>query len=733
MEINKSVCFFCHDQCGVLVESDAGRLVGVKPDRGYVFSACEKTKMSEEFHYHKDRLNHPLKRVGERGEGKWKRITWDQALDEIAHKLAEIKNQSGAEAVSTVEGDTHTDRWAGMRFLNLFGSPNHVSPASVDLFNKLLGHWVTYGCLSFDNIIPGKTKCMVNWGGNPAVTRNKGWKVMRAAKKSGAKLISIDPRYTETAKSSDLWLQIRPGTDCALALAWLNVIIKEELYDRDFVEKYTLGFGQIRESVKDFTPENAAEITWIPAEKIYESARMYSSDRPTTLLTQGLGVDQIGRNMLQFSRVQCILRAITGNLDIEGGEILAPVNKAELKVRLDDEMELNDKLPAEQKLKQIGAKKFRLQALPGYELYQKYTEGHPYAYTLSLNAMAMAHWPSLLRAIVEGKPYPVRAMIAQATNPLLWLSNSQLVYKGLKNLELLVVMDYFMTPTAMLGDYVLPATDWLERPVFVGKALWNVAYGGTRALKPEAERHDDYQLWRGLGMRLGQAEYWWDTLEEAYDYRVDPAGYDSYEDFIAKKRLIVGTHTYRKYEQTPFATPSGKVELYSGLLEQLGYVPVPQYDEPAESPISTPELAEQYPYILITGSKIRTFYHSEFRQIISARRKHPDPLVQLHPDTARAFRIADGDWVIIETPIGSVRQRAKLDPGMLPKVIHAEHGWWFPEESGPEPSLFGVWKSNINAVVDDNPDKCDPVCGSWPYRGMLCNIRKLGKADYEHD
>lgn len=680
--------------------------------------------MSEEFHYHPDRLNNPLKRVGARGEGKWERITWDQALDEIAQGLAKIKEQSGAEAVCMVEGDTHTDRWAGMRFLNLFGSPNHINPAVIDLFNKLLAHWVTYGCASFGDVIPGVTKCMVNWGGNPVVTRRGKWRVWSAAKRKGAKLISIDPRYTETVKASDLWLQIRPGTDCALALAWLNVIINEERYDKEFVEKYTVGFDRIKECVKEFTPEKAAEITWIPKEKILESARMYSASQPTSLLTVGLAPDQIGRNMLQLGRSQCILRAITGNLDIEGGEILAPVRKSELQVRLDGEMELNEKLPAEQRAKQLGAEKFRLQALPGYELCQRYTEGHPYAYTLSANAMAMAHWPTVLRAILKGEPYPVKAIVAQATNPLLWFSNSRLVYQGLKALDLLVVMDYFMTPTAMLADYVLPATDWLERPVFVGKSLWNVVYGGRRSLKPEAERRDDYELWKGLGVRLGQAEYWWDTLEEAYSYRVEPAGYDSYEEFVGKKRAIVGSHKYRKYVHDIFATPSGKVELFSSMLEELGYNPLPQYEEPFESPLSTPELAEEYPYILITGGKVRAFYHSEFRQIISARRKHPDPLVQIHPDTAQELSITDGDWIAIETPVGSIKQRAKVDPGIHPKVIHAEHGWWFPEDPGPEPSLYGVWKSNINAVIDDDPDKCDPACGSWPYRAMLCKIHK---------
>ncbi|MFC1951551.1 molybdopterin-dependent oxidoreductase [Chloroflexota bacterium] len=548
---------------------------------------------------------------------------------------------------------------------------------------------------------------------------------MAAVRKSGAKLITVDPRYTETAKVSDVWLQIRPATDTALALAWLHVIIEEELYDKDFIEKYTLGFDKVVDQVKDFTPEKAADITWIPADKIVESARLYASSKPATILTRGIGPDQIGRNMLHSGLAMCILRAITGNLDIPGGEILAPANRRQLNgIVLDEEMALNDELPVEQRDKQIGSDRFRLLALPGYELIRKYTDGHPYSYQLPINWGATAHWPTVARAILTGKPYPVRTIICQATNLLLWLSNSRLVYEALKALDLLVVQEVFMTPTAMLADYVLPTTDWMERPFLKAHSLGNVFCGGERALRPEAERQDDYQLWRGLGIRLGQRKYWWDTLEEVYSYRVKPAGYQSYEEFIAKQRVIVTKQEHGKHQKYPFATPSGKVELYSTMLEQLGYEPLPRYEEPAESPVSTPELAKEYPLILITGGKVRHLYHSQYRQIHSARSKHPDPLVQINPDTAKEYGITDGDWVNIETPIYGVRQRARLDNGIHPQVIHAEHGWWFPEDPAPEPSLYGVWKSNINAVLDDNPDKCDPACGSWPCRGVLCKISK---------
>jgi len=392
-------------------------------------------------------------------------------------------------------------------------------------------------------------------------------------------------------------------------------------------------------------------------------------------------------------------------------------------------MELNEKLSSIQRDKQLGAGRFGFQAWPGHELFTKYSADHPYSYPLSSHFMATANWPIVARAMLSGKPYPVKAAVAQATNPLLWISNSRLVYTALKSLDLFVVMDLFMTPTAMLADYVLPATDWLERPVLQADGFLNTIHGGIRAVKPEAERRDDYQLWQGLGVRLGQDDSWWDTIEEAYGYRVKPAGFSSYDAFVEDKRCIVNTRHYNKYAKHPFATPSGKVELVSSVARQLGYNPLPEYEEPPESPVSTPEIAGEYPYILLTGCKVRTYYHSEFRQIQSARKKHPEPLVHIHPDTAKGLGIQDADWVTIETPLGTVQQKAVLDSGLNPRVIDAEHGWWFPEDPAPEPSLYGVWKSNINAILDDDPDKCDITCGSWPYKALLCKIYKSQPLD----
>jgi anaerobic selenocysteine-containing dehydrogenase len=310
------------------------------------------------------------------------------------------------------------------------------------------------------------------------------------------------------------------------------------------------------------------------------------------------------------------------------------------------------------------------------------------------------------------------------------MPNTKLVYKALKSLELYVVMDYWLTPSAELADYVLPSASWLERPC-ISTACDTAGFvaAGEAPLpsvkEGEYERRRDYDLWRGLGIRLGQEKHWpWKTLEEAYDYRLAPLGYNL-KSFVAE----TGGHAsvaagYQKHEQVGFATPTGKLELCSTILEKLGYDPLPRYQEPPESPLSTPELAKDYPLILTTGGRFQPMYHSEHRQIESLRKQHPDPIAQLNPETAAGLGIDDGDWIWIETPRGRIRQKCRYFNGIAPGVVHAQHGWWFPELPGEEPWLRGVWESNINVVTDNAPENCNPISGGWPLRALLCRVYK---------
>ncbi len=370
-----------------------------------------------------------------------------------------------------------------------------------------------------------------------------------------------------------------------------------------------------------------------------------------------------------------------------------------------------------------------MQTGSGYLLGQDYdrllrqSEAVPYASPPGTDLTCIAPQPVVWRTMLTGKPYPVRAFISQASNTLVHPTNTKLVYKALKSLDLLINMDYFMTPTGMLADYVLPAADWMERPVVspINEGRIHIV-AGERSIQPEYERRDDYQFWRELGIRLGQEEYWpWKTLEEVFDYRFKPLGY-TLEEFVHKVRGVMGPLEFRKYERYGFATPSKKVEIHSKIFEELGYDPLPNYEEPAEGPVSTPELAKDYPLVLTTGGRVRYFYHSEFRQIKAMKSKHSDPLVDININTAHELGIEDGEWVWIETPLGRVKRKAKLNSDMHPKVVHTQqNNWWFPEDPGEEPSLFGLWKSNDNVILDDDPDKCDPMTGGWPMMA-LCRI-----------
>ncbi len=287
-----------------------------------------------------------------------------------------------------------------------------------------------------------------------------------------------------------------------------------------------------------------------------------------------------------------------------------------------------------------------------------------------------------------------------------------------------------MTPSAEIADYVLPVASWLERPFLgdMGGADCRII-GGEKALPStiagEYDHRTDYEIFRGLAMRLGQGEYWpWENYEGSFDYRLKPMGM-TFKDFMNKGGFYSPPPEYRKYEKIGFGTPTGKVELYSTIFEMLGYDPLPRYEESHENPISTPEVAREYPLILITGGRFHPMFHSEYRNVDSLRRRHPEPLVQINPKTASEYGISDGDWVWIETPRGRIRMKCKYFQGIDPRVVHAEHGWWFPELPGEEPWLHGVWESNVNVLTDDEPKHCNKLTGGWPLKTALCKIYKV--------
>jgi thiosulfate reductase/polysulfide reductase chain A len=572
VEVKKTICWpspGCSENCGVLVTVKEGKIVDISgnrefPSKGH--GCADRMPHLTKWLYHPDQLLYPLRRTGERGENKWERIAWDQALDEIATKLSEAKAEYGAESLALHEGTYRNDMYGiRSRFLNLFGNPGNIGCAGTICYcNRVAIRLAMVGTGTMQPKI-GSLRCAVV-GSNITESGPIRWRPITKRLREGAKLIVIDPRKTDAAKDADMWLQIRPGTDAALFMAWINVIIHEGLYNRSFVDEWTFGFDRLKERALEYAPERIAEITWIPAEKIRESARIYATCTPGIFLP-GVAADQIGLNSIRVEQARLCLRAITGNLALDGGETVVgpgPLIDGKMGVR-DSMLQLAERLPQEQRKKQLGSERFRLMGWPGYEimspLFEK-TYGVPFP--MSAHNFLCSQ-PLIWRAILSGEPYPVKAMITWTSNAFLNAADTRTVYRALKspNLDLHVVLEHVMTPTALLADYVLPIASKLEKPVCHTHEDFDPTFAcGERAVQPLGERRSDYDFFRGLAIRLGFGEYFpWETEEDLADYRLSPLGLTFKE--VATERYVVQSEKPWTYETTNprtgkatgFATP----------------------------------------------------------------------------------------------------------------------------------------------------------------------------------
>jgi len=667
-----------------------------------------------------DRLKCPLKRAGERGEGKWKQISWDEALTTIAEKFQEAKKSNGPEAIHFLHGHYHSGDILGTflpRLANLIGTPNVSNPSHVCHLPRVFMQYA----FDFGFVVPpdvAHTRCLILWGGNPEATNKPQHIAIREARKRGAKLIVIDPRINSYAEQADIHAQLRPGTDGALALGMIHVIIKEALYDREFVEKWTVGFERLKAHIEEYCPESVEKITWVPAEKIRAAARMYATTKPSCISPRN-ALDQHTNASENIRAIDCLM-AITGNLDVRGGNLIVIPISAGLK-----DLKLYDKLPQEAERKKLGADK---------SVYSRISKTWP-----------SAHTPSLWEAILKGKPYPVRAMLVMAANPLLTCANTTVVEKAIKGLDFLAVADLFMTATAELADIVLPASTFLETTRFVTYDThadhgWNrtsrIALR-SKGMEPQGESWPDWRILCELGRKMDFGEYFpWRNEEEAIDEQLGPLGLTcedlrehpegviiSVPPFLYTKftgpfgKIMRGALSllkfrdypdmYKKYEARGFMTPSKKVEIYSERLKALGHDPLPHHREPAESPVSRPDLTAEYPLILIAGTKLESYTHSMMRNIPGLRKHRPENLLEIHPDTAGRIGIEKGDVVKVSSLRGSICCPADLTDRIDPRVVHLYHGF---EEA------------NCNVLTDHTV--CDPITGSVGLKSLLCRVEK---------
>lgn len=785
--IVKSNCHYCGYLCGFLatveeVETSekypkGEKLVSLAPDPSRypydesIIKGCSRWQMNLVEIDSPRRVNYPLKRKGERGGGEWARITWDQALDEIATKLSELAVEHGPETLATAIGGPHGVYWPLHRFMNLWGSPNNMGIGQICWNIRIWMDALSYGWPIEVQIDPQTSEQVFLWGTNPAESDNSlFWRtLLKMRKEQHIPLVVIDPRSTKTARIATLHLAPRVGTDCTLALALIRQIIATERHDREFVDRWCHGFDELVAHVEPYTLDYAASVCGVPAADIAEAAELFSRPGPSALLS-GRGIDQLGPATAPTHRAISILRAITGDVDRPGACYIMDMSDFIAEV----DLEMSEWLGEEGRAAQLNTGYSPLQSYDGYTGATErtarfaHTPLNPEGKRLPMRYLTSAHphlvWQAALKknhqsaaseveaeacsqdtapavqaeadasskkgcsALEHTPPYRVTALICMAANPLLTFADTSLVYQALQDMELVVVLEYYLTPTAQMADYVLPSAGAFERPQFQAHGgVSNFAYGGGAAVQPYYERRADYEFFRELGLRLGQGEYWPSaTLDQAIEATLAPTGM-SFETWrnqgMYYNRLHWHKHEYPNEQGEPqgFATTTGKLELVNEYLQELGSTPLPVPVEPVSE-----SLTEEYPLTLITGARKQPYWASSYFNNERFKARYPQPQADMSASTMEKWGIHQGDWINVATAQGEARFVA-TEAELIDGVVSVDYGWWFPEEEATLPHLSGAFRSNANLLTSGDISGCEPLIGTWTYNGIPCSITSLAE------
>ncbi len=793
----------CHGTCGVLAYVRDGKLVKVEGDPDHPWNQgrlCSRCLAMTQYVYHPDRLTRPLKRVGQRGEGKWQEISWDEAYDLIEQKMNKIRQEFGPESVIFAMG---TGRDIGPWICLLayaYGSPNVMFALSgIACYSPRIAATETvqgdYCIVDAAQWFPKRyedpkykvPECIIVWGYNiPASCPDNifGHWIIDLMKK-GTKIIAVEPRLTWFASRAEKWLRLRPGTDGALAMGFLNVIINEGLYDRDFVEKWTNAPHLIRsdsgkllresELMKDGSSANfvvwdiasarpvvwdsknvaykrngvkpalegefkisladgttvtartvwtvfcqevakypvkrVSEISWVPEKDIIEAARLYARSRPASI-QWGVAIDMTPA-ITPTAQAIAALWCLTGNLDTPGGNVISRYAFDAVAYSLPGTNGLIKLESEEADKKRIGADR--------YGPMDKF--------------IWRAHTDLTLEQIFTGRPYPIKGLWMQTCNPVAGIGLDPRKWaEAIKKLDFVVAVDLFMTPSAQFADVVLPAASFLEKD---GIRSWWIPLQTINKAITVGECKPDVEINFELARRFNPNLHW-KNIYELFDEIIKPSGltFKQLQEkgwaFPPEGHPSAPYHRFEKGLLRPdkkpgFQTPSGRIELYSSLREEWGLEPLPHYEEPPFTPVSQPELSKKYPLILSTGRRSPVYFHTEHRNIPWLRQIEPDPVVEVHPETAQSLGIGDGEWVWVENWMGRCQLKAKLTPVVPRWMVMAAHGWWFPEKPPQEPSLFGVWESNVNQLIPMGFQGKDGL--GAPIKNLLCRLYKVSEEE----
>jgi anaerobic selenocysteine-containing dehydrogenase len=671
-------CTLCYHSCGTIVTVKDGKAVKVEGLPSHPLNKgklCPKGEAMLDNIYDPKRLKYPMKRV----DKNWKRVTWDQALTEIADKLLKLKEEFGPGTLGVFSGSIGVENleMAGLtqRIKAAFGSPNFFSVESICYRMRIRTRQITFGKYPTEEL---DSNLYILWGHNPEASDFPLQLAIEENLKKGAKLIVIDPKRIPLADRAEMYLRIRPGTDGAMALAMIHVIINEKLYDADFIEKYTRGFDTLISHVQQYTPEWAEKITWVPAHDIRKLARLFAKTKGAGIY-QGTCTQDQTANGTQNSRAFSVLQIITGNINNPGGWVISPrLPLGNVGLGVEGEP--------------LGADQYPL-------FYEVWGRKSPYG---------------VVTCVPENIPEKIKAFLVIGGNPVISMADSNAFKSAFKKLELLVVHDLFMTETGELAHYVLPACSHLEK--------WGVAYTYNvchclpylmlrkKTIEPYYESWSEWKFFTELAKRLGIGDKFpWKSEEELVAYELEPTGL-TFEELLIKKPegAYYQQKQYGMKEGMAFSTPTKKIEIYSDALAHLGFDPLPTYLEPQRSPVSSPELLEKYPLILSTGSRNLYYTHGQLRRVKSLQAKNPEPRAEIGPKTASLYGIKESDEIIIETNRGTVRMKAHVDERVAEGVVFVPHGW--PGEA------------NANLLTDT---ECrEPIMGYPEIKALLCSIKK---------
>jgi anaerobic selenocysteine-containing dehydrogenase len=776
----------CISRCGVVATVEDGRLTKVNADPAHPNGCiCVKGTAAPEIVYSPDRLRTPLKRTRPKGDPDpgWIPISWDEAMTLTASRLLDIKAKHGPEAVvfgfGTGSGSATSDfsRWLE-RLANGFGTPNLMAAIHICNWNREWGAAYTYGTATpppdYDN-----TRTILLWGFNPHASWPAAAVKISRAKARGTKLIVIDPRKSGVAEKADIWLQVRPGGDGALALSMIHVLLEEKLYDENFARAWTNGpflaradnqqllterdlsavgdaetflvwdersqglvsyrsdqgyarenispvltgiheitladgktvecrpaFQLLTEIAAHYAPERSEAETWVRAPDVRRAVRLFAAERPSCYYSWS-GIEQQS-DATQTNRAISIFYALTGQFDQRGGNLLCANTPT-------DPITGHELLSPEQRSRRLGANDRPL--------------GPP-----GIAARVQAY--DVYRAILTGDPYPVKALVTFGSDPLVGNGDTLGGKRALEALDFFAHVDVFPNASAAFADLLLPAATCWEReglmpsfPGGEGNATW--AQLRPAVVKPVHESRPDLEIVFDLARRLGLKQHFFDgDIDAGYNHHLAPSGI-TVEQLRGNRlgmRSATKTRT-RKYAEIDaqtkqprgFATPTGKIEIYSTSFARAGYSQLPVRD----GALAIGGTSKEYPLILTTF-RLMQFCDQQHRNIPRLRRQAREPLLEIHPETAVALSIQDSARVVLETATGGIRLTAKLNASLHPKVVATQYGWWqaCPELGLPGYDHFSPEGANVNLIIPN--DKLDPISGAVPHRSQPCRVRKLG-------